>query len=881
MSLAAGTKLGPYEIIAPLGAGGMGEVYRARDSRLGRDVAIKVLPESLSSSPENRARFEREAKTISSLNHPNICTLFDVGHEARTGYLVMELVEGETLAARLERGALPTETLLKIAIEISDALDRAHRSGIVHRDLKPGNVMLTKSGAKLMDFGLARATGLAPAPGTMSHTPTMSRPLTAEGTIVGTFQYMAPEQLEGREADARADLWALGCVLYEMATGKRAFEGKSQASLIGTIMHMEPAPMSTVSPLAPPALERIVRACLAKDPDDRIQTAHDVKLQLQWIVEGGSQGGVPAPVAARRRSREAAAWAIAVVATVAAAALGSTLLLRRPAPARVDRFYMTAPEGMASIGWPRLSPDGRQLAFLASDSSGAQNIWIRPVDAFEAHPLPGGGRPGRPFWSPDGRFLAYILDGKLRKVPIAGGPAVIVADVPGGSDGSWGSGNVIIFDGAAAESIRAVPAAGGSPKPASRLDRAAGESGHAWPCFLPDGRHFLFVAFTKNGQRLKVGALDSWKTIDLGATEGRVEYTQPGYIVFPREGTLLAQRFDPRALKTLGDPVPVGEKVTMGQASGYFTVSGEGTLSYSTATTEERNHLVWTDRTGRVLSEAGPPASYQDIALAPNGQRVVVAIVDAQTGHQDLWVRDLTRGVTSRLTFGGSDNCWPIWSSDGSRVAWASDRSGRFRIYFRLATGVGHEDSLTAVPNADEGPWDWSRDGRWILTAAQGPVNKWDIWTRRSDGDPTPVAFLQTSFSERNPRLSPDGRWLAYQSSESGRPEIYVQPFPGPGGKWQVSTDGGTQPQWRGDGKELFYLGAGRRLTAVPVTAGETFESGSPTALFRVRLVDPTLSGPSWAVTSDGQRFLLNAPVTDIGARFAVVTNWTSELGRR
>jgi Tol biopolymer transport system component len=795
----------------------------------------------------------------------------------------MEHLEGETLAARLQRGALPAADVLQFGVQISDALDKAHRQGLIHRDLKPGNVMLTKTGAKLLDFGLARPVNSGPVEAALSRTPTMSQPLTAQGSIVGTFQYMAPETLEGHEADARSDIFALGAVLYEMATGKKAFEGKSQASLIAAILEREPAPIASIAPLAPPALDRLVRGCLAKDPDERIQTAHDVRLQLQWLAEGGSLAGVPAPVAARRRSRERVAWAMFGAAALATVSLAAALWLRRPAPPRVVRFEVNPPPGTTNVGWPRLSPDGRLLAFFATDSAGAQRIWIRPIDALEAHPLAGTENAGRPFWSPDGRFLAYISDGKLRKIPVAGGPAVTIAEAPGGSDGAWGSRDVILFDGGPSDSIMTVSATGGVAKPATRLDRRRGETLNAWPCFLPDGRHFLFVASTAAVPNLiKVGTLGSWETVELGPCDGRVEYAPPGYLVFSREGTPLAQPFDARALKTRGDPVPIGESVAVGSVAGNFSVSSEGTLAYRPERAEATSELTWVDRSGRSLGAAGPPAQYRDLTLSLDGTRVAVCIVDTRSNHEDIWVRQFARGVTSRLTFEKNDEVWPVWSPDGSRVAYAATPATEFRTFTKPASGVGGEDSLGHVLGGPEGPTDWSRDGRWIVTARRAGPTLWDIWVHATGGGSKPEPLIQTPFSERNARLSPDGRWLAYSSNESGRNEIYVQAFPVPGGKWQVSNGGGTQPQWRGDGKELFYRALDQSITAVPVTTGATFEVGTPVALFKTPLVEVGYLGYRWAVTEDGQRFLLNVPVGGgSGARFAIVGNWTEELKKK
>jgi Tol biopolymer transport system component len=883
MPLAAGSRLGPYEIVAPLGAGGMGEVYRARDTRLDRQVAIKVLPEDLAGSPEFRTRLEREARAASALNHPHICTLHDVGHQSGTDYLVMELVEGETLAARIARGPLPPVEVLRYGIEIADALDRAHRAGIVHRDLKPGNIMIAKSGVKLLDFGLARQTAPGPAPGSLSQTPTMSHPLTAQGSVVGTFQYMAPEQLEGQEADARSDLFALGAVLYEMATGKRAFEAKSQASLIAAIIEREPPPVSSIAPLMPPALDRLIQSCLVKDPEQRIQTAHDVKLQLQWVAEGGSQAGVPAPVALRRRNREKLAWAIAGVAALAAVALGAMAVIQRPRPPQVLRFEVEAPAAVRTIQWPKISPDGRTLAFVAIDTSGKQQVWVRPLDGLQAFPVAGTEAVNRMFWSPDSRFLGFISDGKARKVAIGGGPAIVIGDAPGGSDGTWGTRDMILFDGAAVgDSIRSLPASGGSVRAASRMDHGHGEAAHGWPFFLPDGRHFLYVAYGSTGNQgaITLGKLGSNDVRQYGKTDGRVEYAPEGFLVFPRENTLLAQPFDAGRLRTTGDPVPIGENVALGQASGDFSVSGNGVLAYRSSSTGENARLLLVDRRGVTVGEPAPPGRYTDLALSPDGKRIAIGLLDPQKSEIDLWIRDLARGVTSRLTFESGDEVVPVWSPDGQRLTYGCNRTGLFRPLVRLASGLGSADSLTVtsrISGAVVEGIDWARDGKRL---ALGVLSQsWDIWTCSIDDTTSAKVLLQTTFNERFPQFSPDARWIAYQSTESGRPEIYVQELGGAGGKWQISVSGGQLPRWRADGKEIFFQALDQTLMAVEVHPAETFQSGVPAVLFRVPLMTGQYLGYRWAPAADGQRFYVLTPLSGSRApRITVVTNWTAEL---
>jgi len=857
----------------------MGEVYKARDTRLERTVAIKVLPAHLSSSPELRQRFEREAKTISQISHPHICALYDVNREGETEYLVMEYLEGETLADRLGKGPLPAEQLLRYGIEMADALDKAHRQGIVHRDLKPGNIMLTKSGVKLLDFGLAKfqagARDVASGVSRLATEAQASQPLTERGTVLGTFQYMAPEQLEGKEADARSDIFSFGAVLYEMATGNKAFSGKSQASLIGSILRDDPPPISGISPMTPPALDRVVKTCLAKDPEDRFQTAHDVKLQLQWIAEGGSQAGLPAPVAARRKNREKLAWGVAAVALLAAAGLGFGFWKRTPKPPRTIRFEIPAPPEVSTIDMPRISPDGRILAFDATDSSGKSRIWVRPLNAVAAHPLAGTEGTKRVFWSPDSRYLGFIADGKLQKIDVTGGPPQKICDAPTGADGAWSPDGVILFDGTGADPIYRVPASGGIPAVLVKPETARKETQIGWPEVLPDGRHFLYMAI---GNRVadstyRIASLDGKENRPFAPAQSAITYVEPGYLLYLRERTLVAQPFDAKALKTTGEPIPIAEQVgTDSVGLARFSISREGTLAYRTGEVNDR--LVWVDRAGKELETLGEPGQYHNPALSPDGTRLAFEADDPRTGKTDIWIRDLTRGVNSRFTFGSGNALVPAWSPDGRRVAYTVVND----LFEKPADGQGAETPL-AKSDALKIVDDYSPDGRQIAFISRGKDTTFDIWLVPTGGDRKPVPWLKTSFFEGNAAFSPDGRFLAYQSNESGRMEIYVQSFPGPGGKWQVSTAGGTEPRWRGDGKELFYRSADQKLMAVDVQTGATFQAGIPKPLFSV-LLDAQIGRAHYLASRDGQRFLLVAtPSRDTMTPTTVVLNWLAELG--
>jgi len=884
VTLEAGTKLGPYEILAPIGAGGMGEVYKAKDTRLGRDVAVKVLPASMSSSAELRQRLDREAKTISALSHPHICALFDVGRENDVDYLVMEFLEGETLADRLGKGALSMDQSLRIAIEIAGALDAAHRSGIIHRDLKPGNVMLTKSGVKLLDFGLAKlAVPDKSAVSQATSLPTAlqeSQPLTTRGTILGTFQYMAPEQLEGGEADARSDIFAFGCVLYEMLTGQKAFTGKSQASLIGSIMSSDPPPISSIQPMIPASLDRIVKGCLAKEPEHRWSTAHDVMLQLQWIAEGGSMAGVPAPVVARRKNREKLAWGLLAAALLAAAALAYGFIRRAPAPQPVVRFDIVPPPEIATMDVPRLSPDGRTLAFDATDLEGKARIWVRPLNSLTAQPLPGTDGGVRPFWSPDSRYIGFIADGVMKKVDVSGGPPTKICDAPGGSDGSWSSEGVILWDGTGTDPIYRVPAVGGSRAVAVGLDVALKQTGVGWPEFLPDGRHFLYLV---NGEKPEdsaywIGSIDSKERTKLAPAQTLVTYSPPGYLLFVRDRTLVAQPFDAKALKITGEPVPLAEKIgTDNVGLARFSVSRNGVLAYRTGETGGR--LLWRDRAGRELDTLGDPGDYANPVLSPSGDRLAFNLTDSRNGKGDIWIRDLARGVNSRFSLGPGNNVRPVWSPDGEKIVFMSDRGGVFDVYEKSARGSG-EEKLILKSDEAKSTSSWTRDGRYIGYTTRSQKGLLDNWALPTFGDRKPIAIAVSPFNEYQPMFSPDGRYVAYVSNESGRDEIYIQTFPDAGGKWQVSNGGGSDPSWRGDGKELYYRSPDQKLMAVEIRGGTDVQAGIPQALFVLR-VRPGNPRNKYTASADGQKFLVAAPLgRDAMSPTTIVLNWPAGLGK-
>jgi len=878
MALAPGTHLGPYEVVSPLGAGGMGEVYRARDTRLDRTVAIKVLPSALAADPQFADRFEREARAVSALNHPNICALYDVGVQDGTRYLVMELVEGESLADRLAKGPLPVPEALAYGTQIADALSRAHRQGIVHRDLKPANIMLTRAGAKLLDFGLARMDPVAAQANEQTiAAATAQRAITSAGTILGTFQYMAPEQLEGGTTDARTDIFAFGAVLYEMLTGRRAFEGKSQASLIASIISGTPAPVSSVQPLTPPALDRVISQCLAKDPDDRWQTAQDLKAQLKWIAEGGSQAGAPVAVASRRRSRERLAWSAAAAATLVAVGAVAWALTRPAPPVRPPtRFSIEAPKGIR-LGWPRISPDGRAIAFVGTDVRGGTAIWVRQLDSLELVRLQGTEGVLRPFWSPDSRHLAFFAGKQIKRIPIGGGPTQLLGEAEGGADGSWSQAGVILFDGRRQDPLRRIPDAGG---PAT--DVGVGNEG--WPNFLPDGRHYLTVGIT-DGQEvpLTLRTLDGPETKELMKVTSRAEYAA-GHIFFLSQGTLMARPFSETSLSFTGDPFPVTDRMQL-QSLGRvdFSLSRNGDLAYMAQAQQPLGRLVWVDRAGKELETIGEPALYKELALSPDGTHLAVAIdgdPGTSTGY-DVWTIDLARGARSRLTFGKQLDGWPAWSRDGQWIAFTSGVGTKGGVVRKRANGTGAEETL-AMPEA--GVYltgDWSPDGRQLVLESLTPSGD------NSDlliVDAAPGAAVKPFFAtpapilETNARFSPDGRFVVYQSNESGRGEIYVQSFPGSGAKWQISTDGGATPEWRGDGREILYRTPDDTFWAVPVSiSGSELTPGRPQRLFQQTLNRVGIGGRRrYALARDGQRLLLNVPDESDAPGATVVLDWAA-----
>jgi eukaryotic-like serine/threonine-protein kinase len=887
MTLKPSTRLGPYEIGAPLGAGGMGEVYRARDTRLDRTVAIKVLPQHLADTPEARQRFEREARAVSALNHPHICTLHDVGSQDGIEYLVMEYVEGETLAARLEKGPLPFEQVLKIGMEVADALDKAHRQGIIHRDLKPGNIMLTKSGAKLLDFGLAKAALPLASVATLTAAVTRTTPVTQQGTIVGTFQYMSPEQVEGKEVDGRSDIFSFGAVLYEMLTGQRAFPGKSQLSVASAILEKEPAPICSSKPMTPPALDHATRRCLAKDPDERWQTTRDLALELKWIAESGSQSAVLAPTTERSKRRERLAWIVAAACALAAVTLAVLHWSHTPEKFRVVRSYVkaTLSSGFLFSGQVSgfaLSPDGLRLAYVALNADGKAVLWVRPLDSLQAQALAGTDDASYPFWSPDSRNVGFFAGGKLKKIEASGGPPLTLCDAPLPRGGSWSQADVILFAPNLNAPLFLVSASGGTATPVTSPDPAKGEVTHRWPQFLPDGRHFLYLAGSPYGLKetpmnsVVIGSLDSKEKKLLMHTHSGAMYGS-GHILFLRQNTLMAQPFDAKRLEFTGEAFPVADPVREEETTirSYFSVSQNGLLAYLEGAGEGDRELVWVDRGGKKIGGVPGKDVYLGPRISPDGKKV--AYVRGASGF-DIWSYDFARGVKTSLTFGsgsGQSNLFPIWSPDGQRIAYTSVRGGKFGFYQKAADGSGSEEVLLESTDYVKYLSDWSPDGKFLAYQDnhQGVASTFVL---SLSGERNPRPFLQSPFTMVRSSFSPDGRWLAYCSNESGDLKVYVVPFPGPGGKWQVSSGGGDYPRWRGDGKELFYLSLDNKMMAAEVKAsGSSFAIGAVRQLFEIRVYRSQVG--AYDVTADGQRFILAYEPGQPNESITLVENWDAE----
>jgi serine/threonine protein kinase len=860
MDLKSGEKLGPYEILSQIGAGGMGHVWKARDPRLDRIVAIKT------SAAKFSERFETEAHAVAALNHPNICTLYDVGPD----YLVMEYVEGHEI-----KGPLPLDQALTYAIQLASALEAAHRKGIAHRDLKPANILVTKAGIKVLDFGLAKFEQLKAA--AAADEAVTRAALTQEGSILGTLQYMAPEQLQGKAIDTRADIFSFGCVLHEMLTGKRAFDGANTASVIAAILE-RPAP--SAGEVAPAALDRVLKKCLAKDPDDRRQSAHDLKDDLTWIATGA------APDTRRQPRSPLLAWAAAAVfATIAAGLAFPYFRPKPPVETPIVRSEISPPEKTSFAQTPpALSPDGRKLVFGAQSADGKAQIWLRSLDSLTAQPLAGTDGGQAPFWSPDSKSIGFFANSKLMRIDVTGGSVLTLADAPLARGATWKADGVIVFGSGPTQPLRRVLASGGASSLVTKLDPAK-ENSHTWPWFLPDGSHFLFLATFSGLNRgsIHVGSVDSPAIQTLTEADSGAVYAQ-GHLLFLRGSTLMAQPFDAKSLKLTGDAAPVVEQVQNSAQYAGFSVSSSGELVYA-AGAAAGQQLTWFDRTGKRIGSLGDPADVSRLHYSPDRKSLAVSITDPSSRNADIWIYDVARGLRTRFTFDPAAELNAIWSPDGGTIVFDSSRNGKGDLYRNRSNGTGSEELLYA-DSLRKLPTSWSPDGRFLLYyTTNDPKTGYDIWVLPEPLGPAgasksgakPYPFLRTPFNEYYGEFSPDGKWVAYVSDESGRYEIYVTPFPGPGGKRQISTGGGVFPRWRSDGKEIFYASNAGRLTAAEVAEkGDTLEVGSITPLFGAF---PIGIGYTYDVSADGQRFLAVVPPEQSNsAPLTLVQNWMMGL---
>jgi Tol biopolymer transport system component len=869
----------------------MGQIYRARDVRLDRTVAIKLLPEEFSARADRRRRFQHEARLISALNHPHICALFDIGEQDGVAFLVMEYVEGETLEDRLTRGPLAASDLLRCAIQIADALDHAHRAQITHRDLKPANIMLTADGVKLLDFGLAQG----PALNVAAPESTLSLPggkLTGEGTIVGTLHYMAPEQLEGRTADARTDIFAFGTLLFEMATGRKAFEGQSHASLIASILTSDPPPISSARPasgigLLPPALDHVAERCLAKNPNDRWQSARDLKSELEWVADRGAGSGIT-KMQNRRRARSWATWSAATVVAL----IGLVLILGRVsvAPGDIVRFTVPIPIGSTLSRGPittrlAISPNGRRIAFVTT-TAGVNRLWAQSLDSLTPQALADGAE--SPFWSPDSQWVGFFApgEGQLKKVAFSGGPARVICaaaiiDVP-----TWHRNGTILFAQTDVGIFR-VPADGGKPTQVTRLNATHREINHLWPAWLPDGRHFVYTATSLDAHGIRaprtvyVRSLDADDSVMLMRADSRVTYSPPGYLLYAEQGTLLAHAFDADERTLIGDPIKVADNLAYYRTTGNsgFAVSESGVLAYYGGTSV--SDLVWLDRSGRKTETGWVHQPFESsIRISPDGERVVADLTDPRVGTSDIWSFDLARRVASRFTAEVTDETSPMWSPDGRRVVFSSDRGGANDLYMKTTNG-SEAAELVFSRSGPQVATDSSSDGKWLVVEDNSRETGRDLWVVSLDGKIQARPIARTRFHEWGGRLSPDGRWMAFVTDESGTSEVYVMPFSGVGDKKRISTTGGISPRWRRDGKELFYVSPDSgSVMAVAVVPTPTFTLALPVRLFDVQSAGarrPREIG--YDVSPDGHAFLFTTPSEQpLPGGIAVVLNWHQEF---
>ena len=867
----------------------MGEVYHARDARLARDVAIKVIPEAFSADADRLQRFEQEARATAGLNHPNILAVYDVGIHDGSPFIVSELLEGETLRERLAAGPLPVRKAIELCIQIAQALAAAHEKGIIHRDLKPENIFVNKDGrAKVLDFGLAKLTQ-ADAPLMGSSAPTSPGPnKTQAGLVLGTIGYMAPEQVRGQAVDHRADVFAFGAVLYEMLSGGRAFKGETTIDTMTSILKEDPEDLPVAERRIPPALARIVDRCLEKNAASRFHSMHDLAIALETL-SSHSESAIPIPAAVAvspRLARRWVPWALAAVTSLAAIGAGGWSYLRERPVAPTYRATLLPPEGVI-IGDPApsrlfaLSPDGRRLAFVALGHDRRRQLWVRSLNGLIAQPLAGTEDALSPFWSPDSNSVGFYApgnNGTLKKIDVDGGPPITLCRFTGAAAGAdWNASGDILFTttGAGGGALYRVSASGGEPSVLMAPDAKAGETDYWWPFFLPDGRHFLYLAVGSGRAPLGVyvASLDSSERTLVMKGGSNAKYAQ-GHLVFMRGATLMAQPFDADRRAVRDEAVPIAEKVQSLAPTGAFSVSQTGALAYASGEGSSSSALVWFDAASRRLGTAGQPGSYADLRLSPDGKRAAVTLPDAARGTRDVWLFDTTRDLLTRFTFDPAEDTNPVWSPDGQRIVFASNRSGNMDLYEKEADGAGTETVLLSDKET-KAPLSWSSDGRFLLYAVNA-ANQFDLWVLPLTGDRKPFPFVNTPFAEVPGEFSPDGRWVAYTSNESGRPEVYVAAFPGPGGKWQVSTGGGTAPSWRRDGREIFYSGSAGRMMAAPVTVeGPRFDVGAARPLFEVRAGGLR---NFYDVTPDS-RFLVNlaSDSSDLSS-ITLVVNWAGEL---